>query len=75
MTVYAEREADDEVIDVWTVKGYLQTEAVWDAREEVEFVLGKGSWRTLMPSMQQGRLRPTPWLNKVCSCSIVRSDI
>ena len=63
--ICAVREVDDDVIDEWTNAGYRQTVAVWDARDEVDFVLGKGAWRTLLPEMQIGRLRPTPWLNKV----------
>ena len=68
--VGAEREVEDDVIDEWTVDGYLQTEAIWDAREEVEFVLGKGAWKKLFHVTRDGRLEPTTWLNKVAQYSM-----
>ncbi len=58
-------ETEEEVIDVKTTKGYEQIVDVWEARDDVDAVLGRRAWKTFFLTMSKGRLRPTPWLNKV----------
>ena len=65
--MHAADEQEREVIDVFTVAGYEQIVAVWQARDDVVSVLGRRAWKTLFPAMCEGRLKPTPWLNKVDS--------
>ena len=61
----AGREEEEDRVDVTTVAGYKQIVAVWEARDEVDAVLGRHAWKRLFPAMCVGRLLPTPWLNKV----------
>lgn len=65
MLILAAKEEERGVIDVSTVAGYEQIVAVWEARDDVDSVLGRQAWKWLFPAMSEGRLRPTPWLNKV----------
>ena len=69
MTCAADEEEEDW-IDVTTTKGYEQIVAVWEARDDVDAVLGRRAWKTFFLAMSEGRLRPTPWLNKVLSSCI-----
>lgn len=54
-----------EGVDLATVKGYKRIVLCQGVRDDVEAVLGQGAWSTFLPSMCEGRLQPTPWLNKV----------
>ena len=47
------------------VKGYRRVVFCQSVRDDVEDALGEGAWADLLPRMCQGRLVPTPWLNKV----------
>uniref|UniRef100_A0A1D1ZXM2 Cupin-like domain-containing protein n=1 Tax=Auxenochlorella protothecoides TaxID=3075 RepID=A0A1D1ZXM2_AUXPR len=53
-----------EGVDLATVKGYKRIVLCQGVRDDVEAVLGQGAWSTFLPSMCEGRLQPTPWLNK-----------
>ena len=69
-------EEEEELIDVATTKGYEQIVAVWEARDDVDAVLGRRAWKTFFLAMSEGRLRPTPWLNKVLySCFDLNSAL
>ena len=61
----AVNEEERDVIDVTTTAGYEQIVAVWEARGDVDSVMGRKAWKTLFPAMIKGRLKTTPWLNKV----------
>lgn len=63
--IHAGDEEEEQHINVSTTKGYEQIVSVWDARDDVEAVLGRRAWKKLFPAMSEGRLTPTPWLNKV----------
>jgi hypothetical protein len=53
---------------VWQVKGYRRILFCQSVRDDVDGALGGGAWASLLPRMCEGRLVPTPWLNKVrCS--------
>lgn len=69
----AGNEEDEEEVDVDTVAGYEQIVAIWEARDEVEAVMGRRAWKELFPQMCVGRLRATPWLNKVPPTPLRRS--
>ena len=47
------------------VKGYRRILFCQTVRDDVDGALGGGAWASLLPRMCQGRLVPTPWLNKV----------
>lgn len=47
------------------VKGYRRIVFCQSVRDDVAGALGHGAWATLLPRMCEGRLVPTPWLNKV----------
>ncbi len=49
------------------VKGYRRIVFCQGVRDDVEEALGAGAWADLLPRMCEGRLVPTPWLNKVMS--------
>eukprot|EP00887_Chlorella_sp_A99_P002105 scaffold21.g2105.t1 len=55
---------EHEWIDLGTVKGYKRVVACQGIRDDVEAGMGPGAWATLLPRMCEGRLVPTPWLNK-----------
>lgn len=46
------------------VKGYKRCLFCQEVRDDVEGALGGGAWADLLPRMCEGRLVPTPWLNK-----------
>ena len=54
-----------EWIDLATVAGYRRVVFCQSVRDDVEGALGPGAWADLLPRMCEGRLVPTPWLNKV----------
>lgn len=47
------------------VRGYRRIVFCQEVRDDVEGALGAGAWADLLPRMCEGRLVPTPWLNKV----------
>ena len=47
------------------VKGYRRIVFCQSVRDDVDGALGSGAWADLLPRMCEGRLVPTPWLNKV----------
>lgn len=47
------------------VKGYRRVLFCQSVRDDVAGALGHGAWTQLLPRMCEGRLVPTPWLNKV----------
>lgn len=47
------------------VKGYRRILFCQSVRDDVAGALGHGAWSHLLPRMCEGRLVPTPWLNKV----------
>lgn len=47
------------------VKGYRRIVFCQAVRDDVDGALGAGAWADLLPRMCEGRLVPTPWLNKV----------
>jgi hypothetical protein len=47
------------------VKGYRRILFCQSVRDDVDGALGGGAWANLLPRMCEGRLVPTPWLNKV----------
>lgn len=49
------------------VKGYRRIVFCQSVRDDVDGALGGNAWADLMPRMCEGRLVPTPWLNKVHS--------
>lgn len=49
------------------VKGYCRILFCQSVRDDVDGALGSGAWAGLLPRMCEGRLVPTPWLNKVRS--------
>ncbi|KAL4452346.1 hypothetical protein ABPG75_008008 [Micractinium tetrahymenae] len=55
---------EHEWIDLGTVKGYRRILFCQGVRDDVEDALGTGAWADLLPRMCEGRLVPTPWLNK-----------
>ncbi|UPR02111.1 JmjC domain-containing protein [Chloropicon primus] len=55
---------ESEWIDTSTVKGHSRIKFVESVYEEVEENLGKGQVPAFLKAMVEGRLMPTPWLNK-----------
>ncbi|KAI7844155.1 hypothetical protein COHA_002290 [Chlorella ohadii] len=55
---------EHEWIDLGTVKGYRRILFCQSVRDDVAGALGHGAWSHLLPRMCEGRLVPTPWLNK-----------
>ncbi|KAL4450030.1 hypothetical protein ABPG77_010699 [Micractinium sp. CCAP 211/92] len=55
---------EHEWFDLGTVKGYRRIVFCQGVRDDVEEALGAGAWADLLPRMCEGRLVPTPWLNK-----------
>ncbi|KAK9814645.1 hypothetical protein WJX72_009229 [[Myrmecia] bisecta] len=51
-------------IDLATVKGYKRIVLAQEIRDEVDLNLGENAWHGLLVAMCNGRLLPTPWLNK-----------
>ena len=65
------RGEEHEWIDLGTVKGYKRVVFCQGIRDDVEANLGPAAWATLLPRMCEGRLVPTPWLNKVRTLEVL----
>lgn len=54
-----------EWINLGTVAGYRRAVFCQSVRDDVDSNVGPGCWAQCLPRMCEGRLVPTPWLNKV----------
>ena len=54
-----------EWINLGTVAGYRRAVFCQSVRDDVDANVGPGCWAQCLPRMCEGRLVPTPWLNKV----------
>jgi hypothetical protein len=53
------------------VRGYRRIVFCQGVRDDVEAALGPAAWAHWLPRMCEGRLVPTPWLNKVGGLVVV----